>query len=95
MSSYKKLEDLTGRDALRGGQWFLGKNQELYFRRKGLSEKTSLRADILAAKPDALVVSLAQDQQNQKVSGRTVKLDGKWQADEHNRLAFFVQKERV
>lgn len=72
------------------GRWKLADGNELRLEREGAGEEAAFRATPIKAERGALVVSVSQGQKDQRVVTRNLRLSGKWQADEKNRLAFFV-----
>jgi hypothetical protein len=83
---------------LQKNKWRLNSNHELEFtvtESSGLGsvEALSLRGEIIGAASDELTALIT----SKKVGGvevtRILKLNGRWQADENNRLAFAVSKE--
>ncbi len=75
------------------GRWELSPTHEIRYKSHDLDEEIAFRGSIVAAEPDALVVSFAQGQINQKVTKRLAKLAGAWRLDSKNRIVFEVEKE--
>lgn len=75
------------------GRWELSPNHELRYKSRDLDEEIAFRGSLLAAEPDALVVSYAQSQSDQKVVRRLAGLAGAWRLDPKNRIVFEVEKE--
>ena len=89
----KDLEELIDRTRRVDGRWRLSANQELEFRRSGRQEQLLLRARLIAAEPDALVVQVTERFTDGGFSSRLVRLSGRWEADDRNRLLFAAQRE--
>jgi len=55
-------------------------------------KKAGFKAQLVAAEPDALVVSVTVEEDEKRTVTGLVKLSGKWQLDEQNRITFSVKK---
>ncbi len=90
----RSLQDLKD-DALKtGGRWRIARSGELVYQRRGTSERAALRASILEARPETLVVAVDQTQEGGKVLARTARLEGRWSVDPRNRLTFEAARGR-
>ena len=79
------------------GKWKLSPNHELTYktRSKGKgprSQQATLKASIVAAEPEALVIAVTTKQDSHRTVTGSVKLSGKWQLDSKNRITFFVKR---
>ncbi len=75
------------------GYWELSPNHEIRYKSLDQDEEIRFRGSLVAAQPDALVVSFTQSQTNQKVVRRIAGLTGAWRLDSKNRIVFEAQKE--
>lgn len=91
-----RLNDLILSDdpASQRGSWKLSDKHRVQFKSEDKNEEALIEADILSAETGALIVSLRQRQSSQRVVSRVYRLEGKWQADEQNRLLFAVDRRK-
>jgi len=75
------------------GRWEISPNHEIRYKSRDLDEEITFRGSLIAAEPDALVVSFAQSQRDQKVERRLARLARGWRLDSKNRIVFEVEKE--
>ncbi|MGH7889738.1 MAG: hypothetical protein ACRENF_04225 [Thermodesulfobacteriota bacterium] len=75
------------------GRWELTPNHEVQYKSDKKDEEFKFKGSIIAAEPDALVISLTERQSDQKVVTRIAKLGGAWRLDPKNRIVFEVEKE--
>lgn len=75
------------------GKWDLGPNHEVRYRKRGGSEEVRLAGSLIAAEPEALVLSVTQRKSVRRVVMSLLKLTGTWQLDEKNRITFAVERE--
>lgn len=73
------------------GRWEWGKGNQLRLRRKGAAESASLRARIIGADADGLVLAVSAEQEGQKPKRRQMTLSGRWEVVSGNRLSFVVE----
>ncbi|MCM8812191.1 MAG: hypothetical protein NC910_03965 [Candidatus Omnitrophica bacterium] len=83
---------MAGRSAVEGN-WSLTPRHEILYTRSGDREEAVLRGRLAGAEPDALLFLVSQTQEGQRTETRTVRLQGRWEADPLNRLAFLVERE--
>ena len=79
------------------GQWSLNRNHDLVFTldkwgRQTFGDQLTLQGEILDVSKNALLFSMTTRQKKGAQSLYAIKLDGTWQADKNNRLAFRVRK---
>src|SRR3989338_8103200 len=89
-----KLDDLMERSASAKGRWELAPNHEVQYKSKGKDEEFKFRGSIIAAEPDALVLSVTEKQSDQKAVTSLGKIQGSWKLDSKNRIVFEVEKEK-
>ncbi len=89
-----KLDDLIERSASTKGRWELTPNHEVQYKSQGKDEEFKFKGSIIAAEPDALIVSVTEKQSDQKVVTSLGKLQGSWKLDSKNRIVFEVEKEK-
>lgn len=80
------------------GTWSLTENYDLKLtldkcQLAGFRNEIVLKGEIIGAKSDALLFSITQKTTDDTVSTRILKLEGTWQADKENRLAFKAYRE--
>lgn len=75
------------------GQWRIGKDNRISYKREGKREEIKLKAALVGAESNALIVSVEERQTSQKTVTRLVRLKGVWYLDRRNRLVFEVAKE--
>ncbi|OGX11842.1 MAG: hypothetical protein A2351_01300 [Omnitrophica bacterium RIFOXYB12_FULL_50_7] len=109
---YKKLSDLQKDIETLDGKWELSPEHEVSCRERGLDKEATIKGSLVAAEPDALVVSVTVQEEldsnpqwigtasaragrsrpiRRTVTG-LVKLSGRWELDEKNRIAFSVKR---
>jgi len=76
------------------GRWEITPDHEILYKKTGLDEEIKIRGALVAAEPDALVLSVTQKQSDQEVVTSLVKLTGTWHANAKNQLVFEVEKEQ-
>lgn len=81
------------------GKWCLNKNHDLVltldkWRRQIPGDELTLQGQIVAAGANSISFSLSRRSEKGLQTKDILKLEGKWQADEHNRLTFRVKKGR-
>jgi len=79
-------------------RWRLNDNHDVEFvvtdtKDLGGKETLSLKADVVGIAPDELTCILTSKKDRDVEVASILKLKGRWQADENNRLAFAVSKE--
>jgi hypothetical protein len=87
-----KLNELIEDDKIIKGSWQLTPNHEVQYKSDGQDEEIKLKGSLIAAEPDALVLSITQRQSNQKIVTSIVKLTGNWKANPQNQLVFEAEK---
>ena len=88
-----KLNDLTKDGEVVKGDWEITPNHEIRYKSKKKDEEFKFKGSLVAAEPDALVVSVTQRQSDQKVVTKIVKLAGAWRMDAKNRIVFEVERQ--
>ncbi len=88
-----KLNELIEEDKVVKGQWELAPGHEVQYRAEGKDEEIKLKGSLIAAEPDALVISVTDRQSDQEIVTSLVKLSGRWKLDAKNRVTFEVEKE--
>lgn len=86
-------ELMRGREFLQG-RWELTPNHELQYRKQGGEEEIVLTGNLVAAEPAALVAQIREDLAEGETVSRLLSLRGRWQADDRNRLAFLVERQK-
>ncbi len=79
------------------GKWSLNKNHDLVltldkWRRQRPGDELTLQGQIVAASANAISFSVTTRSEKNIESRNILKLQGRWQADAHNRLTFRVKK---
>lgn len=79
------------------GSWEIDKNHDLIFtlirtRQKAAGTHLYFKSELLASQANKLIFSLASQEKEGLEKIYLLKLEGKWQADIHNRLCFLVQR---
>lgn len=88
-----KLDDLIERSTSAKGRWELTPDHEVQYKSQGKDEEFKFKGSIIAAEPDALVVSVTERQSDQKIVTSIAKLTGAWRLDPKNRIVFEVERE--
>ncbi len=88
-TSLKQLIDASETSKSR---WQLTPSHEVEYLLEGETEEVVLRGSLIAAEPDALVVSLSATSKNHRIVAETVKLSGEWKTDDENCLLFEVKQ---
>jgi len=95
---YRKLSDLQRDIETFEGKWELSPEHELTYKERQSvpgappEAEASFKASLVAAEPDALVVSVTVKEDKKRTVTGLVKLAGEWQLDEKNRITFSVKK---
>lgn len=89
-----KLNELIEEGKVRKGRWELTPNHELRYRSEDLNDEIKFKGSLIAAKPEALVVSITEEQADQKVVTSLVELSGTWRTNSKNQLLFEVDRGR-
>ena len=79
------------------GKWSLNKNHDLVltldkWRRQTFGDEISLEGQIAAASANSIAFAVTTRSEKNIESRNILRLQGSWQADEHNRLTFRVRK---
>jgi len=79
------------------GKWSLNKNHDLVltldkWRRQRVGDQLTLQGQIVAASANSISFSVTTRSRENIATRSILKLEGKWQADERNRLTFRVKK---
>ena len=79
------------------GKWSLTKNHDLKltldkWRRQRVGDELTLQGQIVAASADSISFAVTTRSKKDIATTDILKLQGRWQADEHNRLTFRVKK---
>lgn len=75
------------------GRWELDERHEVRYRREGPLEEVTVKASLVEAEPEALVVSVTEKQVGGKIVTSLFKLIGAWQLDDKNRITFEAERE--
>ncbi len=75
------------------GRWEITPNHEVQYRLEDKDEEIKFKGSLIAAEPDALVLSVTERQSDQEIVTSLVKLTGTWHANPKNQLVFEVEKE--
>ncbi len=87
ITSFSSLEELMKKK----GRWKLSPGHEVEYVSEGPSEELKFKGALVAAEPEALVLSVTE-RVGPKLVTRLVRLRGAWSADAQNRLVFEVEK---
>lgn len=74
------------------GSWELSPLHELRYRGEGRAEEIHFRGSLVAAEPGALIVSVTEKQEDQKIVTSILRLAGEWKVNLKNQLTFEVEK---
>lgn len=88
-----RYQDLVDDSGAVDGRWTIGKGRDVRYIKDGLDEETRLRAELIAAEPRAMVLSVTEKQSDQKRVSSIFKLLGQWSFDSRNRLQFEVERQ--
>ncbi len=88
-----KLNDLIENSEVVKGEWEITPNHEIRYRSDKEGEEFKFKGSLVAAEPDALVVSVTEKQSDQKIVTSIAKLTGAWRLDPKNRIVFEVERE--
>jgi len=89
---YKKLTDLQRDIETFSGEWELSPDHEVTYKERGLDKESTIKGSLIASEPDALVVSVTVQEDESHTTTGLVKLSGKWELDEKNRITFSVKR---
>lgn len=94
---YKKLSDLQKDVETLEGKWELSPTHELTYKERGTGngkreKEAGFKASLVAAEPDALVISMTVQEDEKRTVTGLVKLSGKWELDEKNRITFSIKR---
>ena len=89
---YRKLSDLQRDIETLEGDWELSPGHELTYKERGLDREAGFKAALVASEPDALVVSVTVQEDKTHTATGLVKLSGKWELDEKNRITFSLKR---
>ncbi len=87
-----QLNELIEDGKVQKGRWELTPDHELRYRSKDRDEEMKFRGSLIAAKPEALVVSFTEERSDQKMVTRLIELSGTWRTNSKNQLLFEVDK---
>ena len=86
-----KLNQLLEDGQVIKGRWIITPNHEVQYRFEGKDEEIKVTGSLIAAEPDALVISVTEKQKDQKIVTSIVKLSGVWKLNtEKNRLTYSI-----
>jgi len=88
-----RLNQILDEGKIVKGSWELSDKHEVYYKGEGKGEEFKLKASILGAEPDALLLSVTERQSDQKIVTSIYKLTGTWKANPKNQLVFEVERE--
>ncbi len=89
-----RLNQLEDNGRVVKGRWEIGPGHEVQYRAEGKDEEIKLKAPLLAAEPNALVIAFTEKQSDQKSVTRAAKLTGTWHLNAKNRVIFEVERQR-
>ncbi len=87
-----QLNDLLEDGKVVKGRWELTPDHEVQYRAEDKDEEIRVRGSLVAAEPDALVLSITERQSDQKIVTSLVRLSGAWRVDIRNRITFEAAK---
>ncbi|UCB56869.1 MAG: hypothetical protein JSV30_06660 [Candidatus Omnitrophota bacterium] len=90
-------EEKTPHQVKLRGKWALTKNHDLVltldkWRRQRIGDELTLQGEVIAAEASSLLFAVTTRSEKDLASTYLLKLQGIWQADEHNRLIFRVKR---
>jgi len=88
----RKLADLTRKIETTQGKWKLTPHHELILRRRGKAKQAEVPGSLVAAEPEALVISVTVKEDEKRYVTGLVKLKGRWKLDSKNRMTFLVKR---
>ncbi len=88
-----KLSDLIDDPNSQKGSWELTPNHEVQFKSKDQTKEVSYKGSLVAAEPDALVLSMTAKESDTKLVTKIIKLQGTWCTNTKNQIQFEVEKE--
>ena len=88
-----KLNQLIDDSKVIAGKWAVTPNHEIEYKSKGLNEEIKFKGSLIAAEPEAIVFSVTERQEDQKIVTSIHKITGTWRANAKNQLVFEVEKE--
>ncbi len=88
-----KLNQLPEDGRATKGTWEITPNHEVQYCAEGKDEEIKFKGSLIAAEPDALVISVTQRQSDQMTVTNNVKLAGTWKVNLKNQIAFEFHKE--
>ncbi len=77
----------------RKGRWKLTGSHEISYRETGARKSAALKGTLVAAEPGALVIAVSTREDAERSVTGTVKLSGRWELDNKNRINFYVRRE--
>ncbi|MBI4313706.1 MAG: hypothetical protein HY594_02710, partial [Candidatus Omnitrophica bacterium] len=89
----KKLRDLIQESETKNSFWQMTPHHELEYVGRGREQRMKFKGALIAAEPDALVISVSEKQSDHETVSRLVKLAGTWKANSKNQLVFEVERE--
>ncbi len=87
-----KLNELLENGKVVKGRWEITPDHQVQYRREGKDEEILVKGSLVAAEPDALVLSVSERQSDQKIITSLVRLSGLWRVNLKNQIAFEVAK---
>lgn len=93
MPRITNLNELERKGKLIKGQWKLDPRHRLFYASEETEERIRFDTSLIAAEPDALIVSLTEKQDNGKMVTRLAKFTGRWRANETQKIEFEVERE--
>ncbi|MFH1800124.1 MAG: hypothetical protein ABH891_04665 [Candidatus Omnitrophota bacterium] len=88
----RKLADLQKDIETFDGKWELSPTHELTYKERGGDKEATIKGLLVAVEPDALVISVTMKEDEKRTVTGLVKLSGKWELDEKNRITFSVKR---
>ena len=94
MAKITSLNELEKKGRVIKGRWELGPGHRLAYRRDEDSrlEELEFETSLIAAEPEALVLSVSGKQKDGKMVTRTARLGGAWRLNERNQIEFEVER---
>ncbi|MDP3920337.1 MAG: hypothetical protein Q8R76_05980 [Candidatus Omnitrophota bacterium] len=88
----KKLSELISEHETAKGRWVLTGDHEVYYRERRGKKEAVIKGALVAAQPDALVISVTVRESEKRTVTGLVNLAGKWELDSKNRITFLVRR---
>ena len=93
MAKLTRMNDLIDEAKRAKGRWELTPDHEIQYRSQDKDEEFRFKGALIAAEPEALILSFTQKQSDQKTVTRLGRLAGSWSLDGQNRMRFEIERE--